>query len=141
MCQYAGISRIGSLMCFRMKLLNFRKCLNCQSFVYLSAWLQQSTYRLNHWTYGIHFFQDHSLFLFTLIFLSFVLLTFVSSKSTFLCSQINVRLPVVTRTYSYAQIIMLGTWYLFYVGLGLRKSAICKIHLLMCVQIIIEVLY
>ena len=58
--------------------------LNCKNIICLPDHSNQPQYYLNYWGYGLHSF---SVFSSAQIFLSCVLLTIISSKSAFLCSQ------------------------------------------------------
>ena len=67
------------------KLSNFKNFVKCKQIVCLSAWLQQSTYNLNYWTYGLYSFPVRSLFPSTRTFVIFVAFPFIFCKSAFSC--------------------------------------------------------
>ena len=84
-----------------LKLSNLFKLVNCQSFLchYMTTTVNLC---ISQWAYSVHCFPSHNLISSAQTFLSFMLSSFVSSKSAFLCSLINTRIPVVTCTLSSA---------------------------------------
>ena len=104
----------------KLKLSNFKN--HKLLATYIVAW--------NLWVYGVHSFPGLSLALSAWTFLSFMAITFIFHKSTFLCILVNSRVPVVMCTLSSARILMIGAWDLLYIcviGPG-KIGLFCKIH-------------
>ena len=96
-----------------LKFANFKLQNHC-----LSSYQKQSTYYLNYWMYGLHSFPGQNLFSSAQTFVSFMLLTFIYSKSAFFCGLMNTRVPVVMCTQIEVDISMLGAWHVYVIGLG-----------------------
>ena len=116
-------------MHFRMKFLNFKKSQTAR----LAAWPQQSTYHLSYTGCMASILSQVKAYfvcmnLFT--YVCSVLLTFVSSKSTFLCSLINIRVSIITHAHRVKWVFNVRCKaFVLWVSEPGKIGFICKIHL------------
>ena len=89
---YEAMSTINSfkqpkhLYALEFKLANFKNFINCKNIVCLPDHNNQPTIYVRCWVYDLHSFPGQGLLSAARTFLSFVPLTFISTKSAFLCN-------------------------------------------------------